>query len=131
VAIQGREQHETHDGEVAKAIACFLLGRDAVRSAVLRRRGGILLLGAIPDLWDAVRMQGWVQLDLMSNHGDDTTTYQVSARCLAFVIWNFRDIIFRQLPCRRATVSRLATCLRPAGPLPFGIIIHASRCPIV
>jgi hypothetical protein len=48
---------------------------------------GFLLLGVIPNLWDAVRMRDWVQvpaevvqLDLKSNHGDDTTTYKVIAR---------------------------------------------------
>jgi len=48
---------------------------------------GFLVLGVMPNLWDAVRMRDWVQvpaevvqLDLKSNHGDDTTTYKVSAR---------------------------------------------------
>jgi hypothetical protein len=48
---------------------------------------GFLLLGVIPGLWDAVRMRDWVQvpaevvqLDLKSNHSDDTTTYKVIAR---------------------------------------------------
>ena len=48
---------------------------------------GFLLLGVIPNLWDAVRMRDWVQLpaevvqlDLKSNHSDDTTTYKVIAR---------------------------------------------------
>lgn len=49
--------------------------------------GGFLLLGVIPNLWDAMRMQDWVQvpaevmgLELKTNRSDDTTTYQVIAR---------------------------------------------------
>lgn len=48
---------------------------------------GFLLLGVIPNLWDAARMQDWVPvpaevvtLDLKSNHSDDTSTYKVIAR---------------------------------------------------
>jgi hypothetical protein len=48
---------------------------------------GFLLFGVIPNLWDAMWMRDWVvvpaevvQLDLKSNHGDDTTTYKVIAR---------------------------------------------------
>ena len=48
---------------------------------------GFLLLGVIPNLWDAMRMQDWVQvpaevvaLELKTNRSDDTTTFQVTAR---------------------------------------------------
>ncbi len=48
---------------------------------------GFLLLGVIPNLWDALRMQDWVQvpaevvaLELKTNRSDDTTTYRVIAR---------------------------------------------------
>ncbi len=48
---------------------------------------GFLLLSVIPNLWDATRMQDWVQVpadvvaaDLETNHSDDTTTYKVTAR---------------------------------------------------
>ena len=48
---------------------------------------GFLLLGVIPNLWDAIRMQDWVQvpaevvaLDLQTNQSDDATTYRVIAR---------------------------------------------------
>ena len=46
-----------------------------------------LVFGVIPNLWDAMRMQDWVQVpaeiaavDLETNHSDDSTTYKVSAR---------------------------------------------------
>jgi hypothetical protein len=48
---------------------------------------GFLLLGVLPNLWDAWRMQDWVQvpaevvaLELEANDTDDTTTYKVVAR---------------------------------------------------
>jgi hypothetical protein len=49
--------------------------------------GGFLLLGVLPNLWDAWRMQDWVQvpaaveaLDLQTSDSDDSTTYRVAAR---------------------------------------------------
>lgn len=48
---------------------------------------GFLLLGVIPNLWDATRMQDWVQVpaevvaaDLEVNRSDDSTTYKLTAR---------------------------------------------------
>ena len=48
---------------------------------------GFLILSVIPNLWDAMRMQNWVQVpavveatDLESSHSSDSTTYKVSAR---------------------------------------------------
>ena len=48
---------------------------------------GFLVLGVIPNIWDALRMQEWSQvpaeveaLELKTNHSDDSTTYQVIAR---------------------------------------------------
>jgi hypothetical protein len=48
---------------------------------------GFLLLGVVPNLWDAVRMRDWmqvpaevVQLDLKSSDSDGTTTWKVIAR---------------------------------------------------
>jgi|GEM_PF-147234 len=46
-----------------------------------------LVFGFIPNLWDALRMQDWVQVpaevaavNLETNNGEDSTTYKVSAR---------------------------------------------------
>jgi len=48
---------------------------------------GFLLLGVIPNLWDALRMRDWVPVpaevvaaDLESNDSSDSTTYKVTAR---------------------------------------------------
>ena len=48
---------------------------------------GFLILSVIPNLWDAMRMQNWVQVpavveatDLESSHSSDSTTYKVSTR---------------------------------------------------
>lgn len=47
---------------------------------------GFLVLGVVPNLWDALRMQDWEQVpadvrsvDLETSHSDDGTTYRVRA----------------------------------------------------
>ena len=64
-----------------------------------------LLLGVIPNLWDVIRMQDWVQVpaevmavDLESNSSDGSTTYKVTAR----FSYNYYG---RQYTCNRVGIA--------------------------